>query len=794
MRHYLTTFTIFLFTVWGLNPIFSQCGVNSQISTANNMYGIIDNRNNPVVVDKDLNTVVFVHRQNTATFGGNSGNLRFDFSTNGGASWTSNIGPLNPTSTSHARYPNAVLYNPSGNTNPSNAYIGYLGITINPSSGGFNGVVSGAGLLGGGGISENYNLPSAPSYFKPMATVKGAPGVFWAIDHSANMSNSALTGTIMVYKGVWNSGSNSINWTVNTNLVPPFNPNSTFIPLGECKIAFDPTGTFGWIGFVGDITNSNSVFALNPVFYKTINGGASWTGPFMFDLNNVSCITSNISFGADAGAFRECDLTVDINGQPHFLCVVGENSGYAIDANVWHSAMDITYNGSTWSAIDIAEIYGDDNNIIGPISTVVQAFAPQIARTADGKKIFYTWSDNTLYFQGAANASPDFMARGFDVQTSKWTNVKDFSSCNTSSSGRIFFPHVAKEVIEPSLGAFKLAPFYGEFSSTNDPDSPVNYKFLDNCLFGSAEFTVSQNNMLALSVSPGTTAILCPGTPLLLEINGAFSTIHWSNGPQSTQNTVLSPGNYSVIAQSGCLTGTASILVNPLTFSASSASTTICPGTTVNLGATGNAYGYTWTPGNITGTSVAVNPSVTTTYTVWASGDDCLVSSTLGINLNPAPNVAIVSNHSVSCAGDPVILQVAGPNVLVWSNGSISSSIAISPTNNVTYSVTGTNSLGCSATASFEQVVFPCVGINTHLLNNELLSLYPNPSSGNFTIKTNTECSLTVSNAIGQVISIIDVGANTNFQFLVDNLSPGIYFVSGFIGNSFATQKVVVER
>ena len=128
MKKLYTTTLIILVSA---QHLLSQCAVSYSLGSAFNMLTMFSNCTNPVAVDKNLNTIMFLHRHNSNVFGGNSGNLRYDISTNGGSTWNNNIGVLNPVSTNMARYPNAVIYNPAANTNTNNAFIGYMAATTN---------------------------------------------------------------------------------------------------------------------------------------------------------------------------------------------------------------------------------------------------------------------------------------------------------------------------------------------------------------------------------------------------------------------------------------------------------------------------------------------------------------------------------------------------------------------------------------------------------------------------------------------------------------------------------------
>ena len=121
-------------------------GVDS-LSTSSNMFTNILTEANPVAVDNATNSIIFVHRSNATAFGGHSGQIRYDLSTDGGQTWTANGGPLNPASvngTNGARYPNVAIYNPAGNTVAANAYLAYYAPTV---AAAFNGHVSGVRRL-----------------------------------------------------------------------------------------------------------------------------------------------------------------------------------------------------------------------------------------------------------------------------------------------------------------------------------------------------------------------------------------------------------------------------------------------------------------------------------------------------------------------------------------------------------------------------------------------------------------------------------------------------------------------
>ncbi|MBA3665895.1 MAG: hypothetical protein H0W61_17075, partial [Bacteroidetes bacterium] len=60
---------------------------------------------------------------------------------------------------------------------------------------------------------------------------------------------------------------------------------------------------------------------------------------------------------------------------------------------------------------------------------------------------------------------------------------------------------------------------------------------------------------------------------------------------------------------------------------------------------------------------------------------------------------AASASPSVSCSGSPVNLTGLGASTYSWNTGAITSTVLVTPTTSVTYSVVGTNSIGCRSNA-----------------------------------------------------------------------------------------------
>lgn len=196
---------------------------------------------------------------------------------------------------------------------------------------------------------------------------------------------------------------------------------------------------------------------------------------------------------------------------------------------------------------------------------------------------------------------------------------------------------------------------------------------------------------------------VCNGSSTTLNGAGA-ATYNWmpinQNG-SSVPVTITATTAYTVTgtAANGC-TNTATINITMLptpTVAATSNTTTVCSGNAVTLNVTGvNATNYLWFPGLLTGTSVTVTPSATTTYTVngYAS-NGCSHSSTVAVTVNPSPALTTGGNLSI-CEGSSSTLSVSGANTYSWMPGALSgNSNTVQPAATTTYTITGTGANGC---------------------------------------------------------------------------------------------------
>ncbi len=309
-------------------------------------------------------------------------------------------------------------------------------------------------------------------------------------------------------------------------------------------------------------------------------------------------------------------------------------------------------------------------------------------------------------------------------------------------------------------------------------------------------YTLGTSSTLSLTASSNP-SVICAGNTGTLHATGA-SSYSWNTGA-TTQNATVAPisnTTYTVIGLFGACTGTTTISLNVSitpTITISNSSSSLCSGQNATLNANG-ASSYTWTPGNILTPGIVVSPSVNTTYTVRGINTGCPArTATVSLSVLQSPILTVSNSPSLICVGETAALAVSGGNTYLWSNGSTSSILLITPTVTTSYTVSGTAINGCISTSQITQNVSECTGINQVSTQIALLSIYPNPNNGTFTILTNEVVTIALMNQLGQVLKTFTSSENKT-AIPVSDLSNGLYFIVAKNGTTTSTQKVIVNK
>ncbi len=304
---------------------------------------------------------------------------------------------------------------------------------------------------------------------------------------------------------------------------------------------------------------------------------------------------------------------------------------------------------------------------------------------------------------------------------------------------------------------------------------------VNNCST-TATFNVGVIGVSNYTVAASPSTNLCVGSMVTLNAQNLTNPV-WSGGVSNgvAFATPIGTTIYTVsgITSGGCnVTNTIQIVGNALpTISATIApSNVICAGGTVTLNALSNGT-IVWSNNITNNTSIA--PTQNTTYTATAtSALGCKTTTTLAVTINALPILTLTTSPAnlTVCMGGLINLKFAGANNITWGGKTVVDTTFAGALNNIgTYTVIGTNSNGCSTTASFNITV------------NSLPTISATTSTNNTTICENGSIALIASstgaNAATSFAWSNSVVNNVPFTASISN----VYTVTGTNANGCTT-------
>lgn len=512
-----------------------------------------------------VNTVAMVLRKQagwSGVTGGNSGTMAYAYSINGGATWDSTI--LAASATNLMRHPGGTLYNPLGNTNPSNAYAVGSG-PWHPGSnwqGNFfaSKQLTFPGNNNTGNVIYQDNLALTAGQRKQdfartdmQATTDGKVhvlGGLYSDINSTTAAGQAFRG-VMLNTGTFNAG--SFTWTVDS-LKPNFKADGAGAKqnFSGFNQAWSEDGTVGYVVFDGVDANAapgTSANTFQPYVYKTTNSGATWArhAP-LFDFTTIPSVADR-TFPAHGGLLKPFistgeggSATVDVNGNLHFLATMVSSSSDHIDSlgftynvdftNTWQYIVDFNTTSNGWCAFVIDSLKTDgptatETNWTGGASGALAYDARlQISRSTNGMVIVYSWVDSDPAIVGSTfNLQPSIFMKAYDIATNSFSGTKNMSSGKPSEYYSYWFL-TSPTIMNPSAGNYVVPTLY---TVSDDgsliPDNPVSYYYMNDNTFSNADF---------VNLNVGS----CTPTGIKQQSNNAFENLNFYPNPAATAATV----------------------------------------------------------------------------------------------------------------------------------------------------------------------------------------------------------------------------------------------------------------
>ncbi|MGP8215844.1 MAG: T9SS type A sorting domain-containing protein [Bacteroidia bacterium] len=338
--------------------------------------------------------------------------------------------------------------------------------------------------------------------------------------------------------------------------------------------------------------------------------------------------------------------------------------------------------------------------------------------------------------------------------------VTDKNGCKDSATAVITQPAPVKDSIDVIEVACKGASTGSiDVVLTTGGTSPYTYKWnsgattssLSNLAAGSYTLTTTDKNACTatntVTVTQPAVALAVSATSAVQatcgQSNGvAYATVTGGNTPYDftwaatggTNDTAknLAAGNYTVTVTdaNGCILSAATSVTDNSTLSAkitASSEVTPCYGD-ANGSATGSGelgtppYTYNWTPGGAT--TATISNLTVGIYTLTVTDNaGCIASTTDTVTQPTQVKDSLTTSTAATCYGDSNGIATIGakggtsPYTYLWSNGATTSTASTLKAG--TYSVTATDSKGCTATVTVSVGQAPQIRDSIATLTNE---------------------------------------------------------------------------
>lgn len=322
----------------------------------------------------------------------------------------------------------------------------------------------------------------------------------------------------------------------------------------------------------------------------------------------------------------------------------------------------------------------------------------------------YTWSTGVTTQTINVTASSNYsvtVTNGSGCVSSTSVNVVVHNLPSPSISGNLGFCQGANTTITANNGYTNYNWSNGATTQSINTSSAATYTVTvtdaNGCTGTKSALTVI--NPLPNPAITGNTAV-CQGSNTIFNAGAGYSNYVWSTGATTQNINVGTAGPYTVTVTdaNGCSRSTNSnLVVNPVPVPVIAGITSFCAGGNSTLNAGAGYSNYLWSTG-VTTQTISVSNTATYTVTV-TNGFVCTASTSTNVIAHALPVPAITGNLGF-CQGTNTTLNAGnGFSFYQWSTGSTTQTIAVSSASSFT--VTVTNSFGCTGTATTATVINP---------------------------------------------------------------------------------------
>ena len=529
----------------------------------------------------------------------------------------------------------------------------------------------------------------------------GAQNYQWSngvnADHVTVGTEGIYTVTATDLNGCQNS--TSVVLTVHPLPVIKINGRNTFCQGGSTTITATGANTYEWSS--GEVTQS---VVASYVGSYTVTG----TDQYGCSATKNVIITQSTVNASISGNLYFC------HGQSTLLTITGDagNTYHWFDGS---SANTINISTPGQYSVTVTNTGGCQNTLTATVSEY-NTTAPEISgnlticgnqtttlRASGGSS--YVWDNGSTQAMINVNTTGTYSVTatnsyGCTATTSATVLVNPLPSVNILAMNTICKnDEVTLTAVAPTAGTFQWSSGQNTAVVTVSPSVSSNYTVLvtdENGCSNTTSMLITVNPLPQVIVSGQTT--ICQGDTAHLSATGGIL-YSWSNGQQGANMNATTAGTYTVTATNanGCSAEKqVSVTMNPLPVATVTEQVEICRGQQAQLVANApSGYTYNWSTGSHQNMTFVTEPGVYRVTVTNANQCSRVYQSVVGVH--ELPEISVVGMTAI-CQGQSTTLTAMGASSYIWNTGETSSEISVSPASNTTYSVTGYDDNGCSAT------------------------------------------------------------------------------------------------
>ena len=390
------------------------------VDSMTNIFSMGSSQINPLYYDPTIDRLTFVHRGDATSYAASSGAIYYNYSSDGGSSWTRNSGALNGAdSPISGRYPSGVIFSPTSNVADARFFSSYSNLYFNGS----------ANVFGDFGVGWD-----SPAFSNNANSYRHAHDVSnnFSYEFETQCWSSDLN---MYYTDVRRQGLTGNGPFIGLNIFK--SANFASMPIAATPLGLSTPTCFNIYKILGgdfmktSATNRSAVAAIasylgSPPMLEviyTVDEGNTWDGGWAgggVDIVSPASIPELCPYKyfwmRYSNNYFSCsgDMVLDSLGYPH--CLVGLQAEPQNSAGVDVVIAEIYRDASGWHGKIIS--HGDPQTHFVAGTLDGNGYAPYISRDASGRSfaVQYTSSDNV-------NENADLF-----LSTRYWSSWADWSS------------------------------------------------------------------------------------------------------------------------------------------------------------------------------------------------------------------------------------------------------------------------------------------------------------------------------------------------------------------------------